>query len=68
MVFTSHLLPFCYFCKSVFWCSELLYANKDLKSLETVINIKLQNVCYWLSANKLTINAKKLNFVIFRPS
>ena len=24
--------------------------------------------CDWLDANKLTINAKKSNFVIFRPS
>ena len=27
-----------------------------------------QKVCDWLNANKLIINAKKLNFVIFRPS
>ena len=25
------------------------------------------NVCDWLNANKLTINAKKSNFVVFRP-
>ena len=48
--------------------TNLLYANKDLKSLETVINIELQKGCYWSNANKLTINAKKSNFVIFRPS
>ena len=28
----------------------------------------MQKVCDWLNANKLTINAKKSNFVIFRPS
>ena len=39
-----------------------------MKSLESVINIELQKVCDWLNANKLTINAKKSNFVIFRPS
>ena len=37
-------------------------------ALESVINIELQKVCDWLNANKLTINAKKSNFVIFRPS
>ena len=37
-------------------------------SLESAINIELQKVCDWLNANKLTINAKKSNFVIFRPS
>ena len=48
--------------------TNLLYADKDLRSLESVINIELQKVCDWLNANKLTINAKKSNFVIFRPS
>ena len=36
-----------------------LYADKDLKSLESVVNIELRKVCDWLNANKLTINAKK---------
>ena len=48
--------------------TNLLYADKDLKSLESVINIELQKVCNWLNANKLTLNTKKSNFVIFRPS
>ena len=48
--------------------TNLLYADNDLKTLETVVNNELNNVCYWLNANKLTINAKKSNFVIFRPA
>ena len=50
--------------------TNLLYADSmlDLWSLESVINIELQKVCDWLKANKLTINAKKSNFVIFGPS
>ena len=48
--------------------ANLLYADKDLKSLESVMNIKLQQVCNWLDANKLTICAKNSNFAIFRPS
>ena len=47
--------------------TNLLYADKDLKSLESIIIIELQKVCDWLNAIKL-INAKKSNFVIFRPS
>ena len=47
--------------------TNLLYADNDLKTLKTVIN-KLNNVCHWLNANKLTINAKKSNFVLFRPA
>ena len=46
----------------------LLYADKDLNTLETVVNNELNSVCNWLNANKLTINAKKSNFVIFRPA
>ena len=46
---------------------KALYADKDLKSLESVMNIELQKDCDWLNANKLTIIAKKSNFVIFRP-
>ena len=38
--------------------TNLLYANKDLTSLESVINIELQKVCDCLNANKLTTNVK----------
>ena len=37
--------------------TNLLYADKDLKSLESLINIELQKVCYWLNVNTPTINA-----------
>ena len=46
----------------------LLNHSNDSKTLETVVNNELDNVCHWLNANKLTINAKKSNFVIFRPA
>ena len=48
--------------------TNLLYADNDLKTLENVVNNELNNVCNWLNANKLTINAKKSNFAIFRPA
>ena len=48
--------------------TNLLYADNDLKNLETIVNNELNNVCNWLNANKLTINAKKSNFVIFEPA
>ena len=48
--------------------TNLLYADNDLKTLETVVNNELKSVCNWLNANKLTINAKKSNFVILRPA
>ena len=49
--------------------TNLLYADKNLKSLEETVNHdnKLLEVSEWLNANKLTLNAKKSNYVIFRP-
>ena len=41
--------------------TKLLYDDKDLKSLKSAVNIELQNVCNWLKANRLTVNAKKSN-------
>ena len=47
--------------------TNLLYADKSLKSLESVVNSELIKVYNWLTANKLTLNVKKSNYVIFRP-
>ena len=47
--------------------TNLLYAAGILKSLESVVNVELLNVCDWLSANKLSLNIKKTNFVTFHP-
>ena len=45
----------------------LLYADKNLKSLEKIVNTELLKVSDWLHANKLTLNTKKSNYVIFHP-
>ena len=47
--------------------TSLLYADSNLKSLEKTINSKLLKVSDWRNANKLTLNAKKSNYAIFRP-
>ena len=47
--------------------TNLLCANKDLKLLETIVNQELIKLSDWIMANKLTLNVKKNNFVIFRP-
>ena len=41
--------------------TKLLYADKNLKSLEETVNNELLKVAEWLNANKLTLNAKKFN-------
>ena len=48
--------------------TNLLFADRNLKSFETVVNMKLTNVYDWLASNKLSLNVKKTNFVIFHPS
>ena len=39
--------------------TSILYGNKNLKSLEWEVNVELNKLCEWLTANKLTLNAKK---------
>ena len=48
--------------------TNALYADKNLKSLESTVNQELCKLFDWLTANKLTLNIKKTNFVIFRPA
>ena len=45
--------------------TNLLYADKNLRTLELVVNSELHKVYEWLTANKLTLNIKKSNFIIF---
>ena len=47
--------------------ASIILANNNLKELETLINRELGNVNEWLKANKLSLDIKKSNFVIFRP-
>ena len=47
--------------------TNLLYSDKNLKTLEFVINTELKKVHQWLVSNKLSLNTKKTNFIIFHP-
>ena len=38
--------------------TNILYADKDLKSLEQTVNAELKNLHDWLTTNKLTLNTK----------
>ena len=65
-------LLFLIYINDIYLCSNklgfyLFADNTNLKSLESVVNTEMKNVCDWLNANKLTISAKKSNFVVFRP-
>ena len=45
----------------------LVLGDSYQKSLETVVNTELIKVGDWLHANKLRLNTKKSNYVIFHP-
>ena len=45
--------------------TSILCSNRNLKSLELEVNTELNKLCEWLTANKLTLNTKKSNYVIF---
>ena len=47
--------------------TNILYADKNLKTLEVTVNAELKNFCDWLTSNKLSLNTKKSNFVLFHP-
>ena len=47
--------------------TNILCTDKNLKDLDTKVNSELQNLYNWLTANKLTLNINKSNFVIFHP-
>ena len=47
--------------------TSIIYANNDLRTLESTVNLELAKVSEWLKANKLTLNIKKSNYVVFRP-
>ena len=47
--------------------TNLLHADNNLKNLQKTFNKELAKVSSWLIANKLTLNIRKSNFVIFRP-
>ena len=47
--------------------TNFLYADKNLMELENKVNAELSKIYGWLIANKLSLNVKKANFVIFLP-
>ena len=47
--------------------TNALHAHKDLKTLELTVNAELHNFYNWLTSNKLSLDIKKSNYVIFFP-
>ena len=48
--------------------TDLLYSGKSIKKLNKLVNFDLKNLLYWLNANKISLNIKKTELVIFRST
>ena len=44
----------------------LLIKNKSLKQMQKQLNLDLRNLCNWLKANKISLNASKTEMILFR--
>ena len=43
----------------------VMYSNKQLKTIETVVNTELKQVSKWLKLNKLSLNSDKTQLIFF---
>ena len=46
--------------------TNLLYLGKSIKKLNQLVNYDLKNLLYWLNANKVSLNVKKPELVVFQ--
>ena len=44
--------------------TTLLFSHPDIASKNCIINNELQEICNWFQANKLSVNAKKTNYMV----
>ena len=47
--------------------TNVFFSDSDLSRLTTVINSEMKNLSEWFFANKLSLNIKKSNYIIFTP-
>ena len=47
--------------------TSIFYSHSNPNCLESVLNDELQNIDVWQKRNKLSVNIKKTNYVIFKP-
>ena len=46
--------------------TKLLYLGKCIKNFDKLVNCDLKNMIYWLNANKISLNVKKTELVVFK--
>ena len=63
MPFASSLLKFHLFADD----ASIFYSHENLKHMENIASNEFYKVSIWLTANKLTLNIEKSNFLIISP-
>ncbi len=48
--------------------TSIFYSHSDPKYLESVMNEELNSFDIWMKCNKLSVNVKKANYIIFKSS
>ena len=48
--------------------TSIFYSHSDLNKLESIMNAELENFDIWMKCNKLSVNVKKTNYVIFKSN
>ena len=43
----------------------IMYSNRNIKTIETVMNYELKLVIQWMKLNKLSLNTKKTHLILF---
>ena len=68
MLYINDLNQAIKFCKDHQFADDtnLLYFGKSIKKLNKFVNIDLKNLANWLNANKISLNVKKTEIVIFK--
>ena len=46
--------------------TDLLHLDKSIKKLNKLVSFDLKNLLYWLNGNKILLNVKKTELVIFK--
>ena len=68
LIYINDLYRSCNIIKFILFADDttLLASNKDMHELPHTVNKELKVISEWLTANKLSINISKTNYIIFR--
>ena len=46
--------------------TNIVFSDKCLTTLESRVNTEIQKISRWLQINKLSLNIKKTNYILFK--